>query len=76
MSMDTQGKDELFRALQDSDADLARVTEDLISLLVQKGIILFTELPEAVQVKLLDRERLREQLGKVNISILSEDDTI
>ncbi|WP_156495336.1 MULTISPECIES: hypothetical protein [unclassified Oleiphilus] len=76
MMMDQQEKEALFLALQDSDVDLARVTEDLISLLVQKGIILFTELPSAVQAKLVDREKLREKLGQVNVSILSEGDTL
>ncbi len=74
--MEQQEKDAIFQALKNSDADLARVTEDLISLLVQKGIILFTELPEAVQVKLLDREKLREKLGPVNVSILSEEGSL
>ena len=40
-------------ALAESDKDIARVTEDLIQLLISKNIILFTELPEAVQQKLL-----------------------
>jgi hypothetical protein len=76
MNMDKQEREALYQALQGTDADLARVTEDLISLLVKKGIILFTELPDAVQTKLLDREKLREQLGKVNVSILSDDETL
>lgn len=74
--MEQQEKEAIFQALRNSDADLARVTEDLISLLVHKGLILFTELPEAVQVKLVDREKLREKLGPANVSILSEEDTL
>lgn len=69
-------KDALLRSLQDSDNELARVTEDLISVLVQKNVILFTDLPEAVQTKLLGREKLRARLGQVNVSILSDDETI
>lgn len=74
--MDNSEKEALFQALQTSDADLARVTEDLISLLVSKGLILFTELPEAVQTKLLKREQIRGQLGQHSVSILSDDDVI
>ena len=63
-------------ALADSDADLARVTEDLISVLVRKGIILFTDLPDIVQTKLLEREKLRHKLDDSNVPFLSDDDTL
>ncbi len=63
-------------ALQASDADLARVTEDLIHLLVEKNLILFTELPAIVQEKLALRERLRAKLRPDGTSIVSEDDTL
>ena len=53
-------------ALADSDRDLARATEDLIQLLIEKNLILFTELPEAVQQKLLNRERLRSSLQQAD----------
>ncbi|MFP4252569.1 MAG: tryptophan synthase subunit beta like protein [Guyparkeria sp.] len=46
-------------ALQRSDAELVRVVEDLAHLLIEKGVIKFTELPTAAQRKLLDRRRLR-----------------
>lgn len=63
-------------ALQDSDGDIARVTEDLIYLLVKKNAILFTELPDVVQTKLIAREKLRSHLGGVDQSPISDDDTI
>jgi len=69
-------KEALYSALQQSDGDIARVTEDLICLLVQKSVILFTDLPEIVQEKLLSREKLRDQLNAGSVSILSEGDTI
>ena len=59
---DKESKEHIINALAQSDAELARVTEDLISVLVKKGAILFTDLPEAVQAKLLDRETLRSKL--------------
>ncbi len=51
-------------ALKVSDRQLARVTEDLIQLLIQKNLILFTELPLPVQDKLLLREKLRASLNE------------
>ena len=76
MSSDLSEKEALLKALKRSDAELARVTEDLVSLLVKKNTIMFTELPRVVQDKLLARESLREQLGRENVSILSDDETI
>lgn len=63
-------------ALVELDAEFARVTEDLIHLLVDKQVILFTELPEVVQQKMLARERVRECLRPALTSILSEDETL
>ncbi len=70
------GSEEVHRALQNSDSELARVTEDLIHLLVAKNVICFTDLPEAVQSKLLSREQLRAQLSDGVSSPLSDDETI
>lgn len=63
-------------ALAESDRELARVTEDLIHLLVAKNVILFTELPEPVQRKLLTRKRLRSSLHHSIENFLDEEDTI
>ena len=63
-------------ALAESDADVARVTEDLIHLLVQKNHILFTDLPEAVQTKLLGRAKLRSTLGTANNSFLDDSESL
>jgi hypothetical protein len=71
-----QSKEQIIQALAASDAELARVTEDLITVLVKKGAILFTDLPEAVQAKLLDREALRGKLDGGKVSFLSEDETL
>ncbi len=63
--------------LLNSDMDLSRVLEDLIDLLVQRGIINFTELPEAAQKKLLGRRSAREQLRQRSAgNVLVEDDDI
>ena len=47
-------------SLRESDSDLVRVLEDLIERLTAKGIILFTELPESAQQKILLRKQLRK----------------
>lgn len=59
--------DENNKALEDSDLGLARVLEDLIDLLSQKGVIQFTDLPEAAQEKLLSRKDLRKRAQKLDI---------
>lgn len=46
-------------ALEQSDQTMARVLEDVVNLLVEQGVIRFTDLPEAAQNKLLARRELR-----------------
>lgn len=65
-----------IQALAGSDRDIARVTEDLIQLLVAKNIILFTELPVPVQKKLLTREKLRSSLQDDYSNLLDDSDTL
>ena len=49
------------KQLSYSDIGIIRILEDLIGLLINKNIILFTELPEEAQAKIRDRKRLREK---------------
>lgn len=49
--------------LAGTDATLARVTEDLIDILIDKGLIQFTDLPLAAQNKLLQRRQTRSELA-------------
>lgn len=60
--------------LAESDLELARITEDLVHLLIQKNHILFTELPAAVQTKLLNREKLRSTISSRNNSNFLDDE--
>ena len=54
--------------LSATDQDFVRVLEDLVELLVSRGIILFTELPQSAQQKMLVRQRMRENLpGSLNL---------
>lgn len=45
-----------------SDSSVIRIIEDLIDLLIQKNIILFTELPEQAQAKIRERKLVREEM--------------
>ncbi len=47
--------------IADTDANMARVTEDLIDVLVARGVVMFTDLPPIAQRKLLERRKIREQ---------------
>jgi hypothetical protein len=48
-------------AFRESDIHLARVLEDLISLLVERNIIRFTDLPEQAQKRLNQRQSMRHK---------------
>ena len=64
--------DETMAFLRQSDLDLVRVVEDLIELLVDKNVIMFTELPEEAQRKVSERNRLR-QLRSGALDLLDDD---
>ncbi len=49
----------------ESDLALARVIEDLIEVLIDKKLIMFTDFPEGAQKKLLDRRGLRKEFDLV-----------
>jgi hypothetical protein len=51
--------------LEKSDLALARVMEDLIDVLIEKGVIMFTDFPEAAQKKLLERRGFRKEFSYV-----------
>jgi len=59
----------LENLLAHSDAGLIRLLEDLINLLTKKNIILFTELPEKAQEKIIEREQIREKMSSQNIIV-------
>lgn len=56
-----------------SDMAMIRVIEDLVSTLIDKGVILFTDLPEAARDKLLQRKKIRHHLNSLE-NLLSEDE--
>lgn len=46
-----------------SDLSIIRIIEDLVDILVNKNVIMFTELPEEARNKLKERKRVREKMG-------------
>ena len=58
--------------LSATDQDFVRVLEDVVELLIDKGIILFTDLPDSAQEKMLYRQRLRSKIGN-NLDLLGDD---
>lgn len=63
-------------ALSFSDNELVRVIEDLVDLLIRKQIILYTELPNPAQQKLLLRTKLRENIHSLENLIVEEQDIL
>jgi hypothetical protein len=62
-------KEDQFR---ESDIQLARVLEDLISLLIDRDFIRFTDFPVPAQKRLIERQALRSR--KSNLNLLDEDE--
>jgi hypothetical protein len=48
--------------LKNSDLELVRVLEDLVSVLVTRGVVRYTDLPEAARAKLHERAETRAKL--------------
>jgi hypothetical protein len=61
---DESEKQEAFR---ESDIQLARVLEDLISMLIDRDFIRFTDFPEPAQKRLIERQGLRMKGTKLNL---------
>ncbi|SHM92908.1 hypothetical protein SAMN05660971_04286 [Halomonas cupida] len=53
--------------LQQSDLDFVRVLEDVLDLLMDKGVISFTDLPEAARRKIMQRQSLRRRYNDVDL---------
>ena len=61
-------------ALSQTDSGLARVLEDLMEVLINRGLLQFTDLPEAAQVKLLERRQTRASFTNRLQPLLLDDD--
>lgn len=54
-------------SFRESDIHLARVLEDLIGLLIERNVICFTDLPEAAQKRLNERQTMRKSTQLSNL---------
>jgi hypothetical protein len=75
-SKEQHGSNKAKETLSESDQDFARATEDVINLLIEKNIILFTDLPPQVQAKMAGREKLRSNLHNSPYNFLDNSDSI
>lgn len=67
-------QDSLYE-LQQSDAEMIRVLEDLIDALIAKGVVRLTDLPAPAQEKLVLRSQARDSLGGLT-QLVRDDDHI
>jgi hypothetical protein len=69
----SQRTTELRESLQASDVEFVRVLEDLIEVLVRRGVIALTDFPEPVRSKLEARGDLRRRYRESPLLDLRED---
>ncbi|MEH2922331.1 tryptophan synthase subunit beta [Samsonia erythrinae] len=63
-----------LQQLEASDLDMVRVLEDLIQVLIQKGVVSITDFPQAAQLKLISRAQAREALNGGLHKLIGDDD--
>ncbi|MFN3580931.1 MAG: tryptophan synthase subunit beta [Pseudomonas sp.] len=61
-----------LQRLESSDLEMIRVLDDLIAVLINKGVIRITDLPPAAHSKLMQRTHARQAVS--NLSSLINDD--
>lgn len=59
-------------AIDATDQGFIRVLEDVVELLVDNGVILFTDLPESAQKKVMLRQKLRSELS-ARLDLIGDD---
>ena len=57
-----------------SDMDFVRVLEDIIEVLIDKGVILFSDLPGPAQKKFMSRRGMRKEITYVETLFTSEEE--
>ena len=72
--LDTEASPEAVR-FKASDLAFVRVLEDVIELLMDKGVISFMELPEAAQQKVMERQTLRRRLNGLQLMSGSDEES-
>lgn len=69
------GDDSAIQQLDASDMEMARITEDLIDLLIGRNIINFTDFPNMAQRKLINRRALRSNMSALT-NLVSDEENI
>lgn len=72
----TGSPNEAGQALLVEDLKLIRAIEDVIDLLIAKNVIIFSDLPSAVQTRILKKRGYRERLFGSGGDILGSDEGI
>lgn len=65
--------DDLQKKLTESDKEFIRVLEDLIDTLIERGVILLTDLPAEALEKIQQRKQTRSKLQEGS-SLLDDED--
>ncbi|MBE0440125.1 MAG: hypothetical protein IBX57_10295 [Gammaproteobacteria bacterium] len=73
--VNSASKKDVQAALSTSDVELIRVLEDLINTLIDKKVILFTDLPMVAREKLSNREKIRGHLSSL-ADLMGDDEGI
>lgn len=68
--------DKIRDRLDSSDTDMARISEDLIDVLISRNILNFTDLPLGAQKKLIARQKIRRNLTALSNLVTDEDDIL
>ncbi|MDG6774232.1 hypothetical protein QCB45_07795 [Thiomicrorhabdus sp. ZW0627] len=69
--------EELIKTVLDNlDLNMVRVIEDLIDVLIDKDLIRFTDLPSAVQNKLLFKKSIRSSLQEDKDLLIEEEEPL
>ncbi|MEE3652726.1 MULTISPECIES: tryptophan synthase subunit beta [unclassified Brenneria] len=63
-----------LQQLRQSDLEMVRVLEDLIQVLINKGVISITDFPSAAQLKLIGRAQAREALNSGLDKLIGDDE--
>jgi hypothetical protein len=66
--------DTMRQRLSGTDTEMARITEDLIDVLITRNIINFTDLPVQAQKKLVARQKIRRNLSALSNLVSDSDD--
>lgn len=67
---------EVMQELSHSDAEMIRVIEDLIDILIDKQVLRYNDLPEAVRRKIDARSNLRMTLNSLGGLLVAKDDIL